>query len=48
MGVVTVNLPIYPELGLVTLNLQCELLTKCGLGQYPRSKQLLKFMAGRD
>ena len=30
------NLPSYPELGLVTLNLLHELLTKCGLGQRPQ------------
>jgi len=35
MGAVTLNLPGYPELGLVTLNLLSELLTKCGLGQHP-------------
>jgi len=48
MGVVTLNLPSYPELGLVTLNLLSELLTKCGLGQHPPSKQLRKLIAGRD
>jgi len=35
MGVVTLNLPSYPELGLVTLNLLSKRLTKCGLGQHP-------------
>jgi len=35
MGLVTLNLPTYPELGLVTLNLLREQLTKCGLGQQP-------------
>jgi len=35
MGAVTLNLPSYPELGLVALNLLSELLTKCGLGQHP-------------
>jgi len=35
MGAVTLNLPSYPELGLVTLNLLSEQLTKCGLGQHP-------------
>jgi len=35
MGAVTLNLPSYPELGLVTLNPISELLTKCGLGQHP-------------
>jgi len=35
MGAVTLSLPSYPELGLVTLNLLSELLTKCGLGQHP-------------
>jgi len=35
MGAVTLNLPSYPELELVTLNLLSELLTKCGLGQHP-------------
>ena len=34
MGAVTLNLPSYPELGLVTLNLLSDLLTKCGLGQH--------------
>jgi len=48
MGVVTLNLPSYPELGLVTLNLLSELLTKCGLGQHPPGKQLRKLIAGRD
>ena len=38
----------YPELGLVTLNLLSELLTKCGLGQHPSDKQLRKLIAGRD
>jgi len=35
MGALTLNLPSYPELILVTLNLLSELLTKCGLGQHP-------------
>jgi len=35
MGAVTLNLPSYPKLGLVTLNLLSEQLTKCGLGQNP-------------
>jgi len=35
MGAVTLNLPSYSELGLVTLKLLSELLTKCGLGQHP-------------
>ena len=35
MGAVTLNLPSYPELGLVTLNTLSEQLTKCGLGQHP-------------
>ena len=35
MGAVTLNLASYPELGLVTLNLLSELLTKCGLAQNP-------------
>jgi len=35
MGAVTLNLPSYPELGMVTLNLLSEQLTKCGLGQHP-------------
>jgi len=48
MGAVTLNLPTYPELGLVTLNLLSELLTKCGLGQHPSGKQLRKLIAGRD
>jgi len=47
MGAVTLNLPSYPELGLVTLNLLSKLLTKCGIGQYLPSKQLQKLIAGR-
>ena len=47
MGVVTLNLPSYPELGLVTLNQLSELLTECGLGQHPPCKQLRKLIAGR-
>jgi len=35
MGAVTLNLPSYSELGLVTLNLLSEQLTKSGLGQHP-------------
>ena len=46
MGAVALNLPSYPEIGLVTLNLQSELLTKCGLGQHPTGKQLRKLIAG--
>jgi len=46
MGAVTLNLGGYPELGMVTLNLLSELLTKCGLGQHPPGKQLRKFIAG--
>jgi len=46
MGLVTLNLPSYPELGLVTLNLLSELLTKCGLGLHPAGKQLRKLIAG--
>jgi len=48
MGAVTLNLPRYPELGLVTLNLLSELLTKCGLGQHPPGEQLRKLITGRD
>ena len=48
MGIVTLNLPSYPELGLVTLNLLSELLTKCGLGQHPPSNQVRKLIEGRD
>jgi len=48
MGAVTPNLPSYPELGLVTLNLLSEQLTKCGLGQHHPGKQLRKPIAGRD
>jgi len=48
MGAVTVNLPSYLELGLVTLNLPSEQLTKCGLDQHPTGKQLRKLIAGRD
>jgi len=47
MGAVTLNLPSYPELGLVTLNLLGELLTKCGLGQHSPGKQLRTLIAGR-
>jgi len=42
------NLPSYPELGLVALNLLSELLTQFGLGQHPPGKKLRKFMAGQD
>jgi len=35
MGSVTLNLPSFPELGLVTLNLLSEQLTKSSLGQHP-------------
>jgi len=35
MAVVTLNLPSYTEIGLVTLNLISELRTKCSLGQHP-------------
>jgi len=35
MGAVTLNLPSYPKLGLVTLNPLSELLPKYGLGQHP-------------
>jgi len=35
MGAVSLNLPSYPELGLVNLDLLSETLTKCGLGQHP-------------
>ena len=45
MGAVTLNLPGYLELGMVTLNLLSELLTKCGLGQHPSGKQLRKLIA---
>jgi len=48
MGGVTLNLPSYPELGFVSLNLPSELLTKCGLVQHPPGKQLRKLIAGRD
>jgi len=48
MGVVTLNLPSDPELGLVTLNLLSELLNKCGLGQHPLGKQLRNHIAGGD
>ena len=48
MGVVTLNLPSYPELGLVTLNLLSLRLTECSLGQHPPSKQLQKLIAGLD
>ena len=48
METVTLNLPSYPELGLVTLNQLSDLLTECGLGQLPPGKQLRKLIAGRD
>jgi len=48
MGVVTLNLQSYPELGLVTLNLLSELLNKCGLGQHPSGKLPEKLIAVRD
>jgi len=48
MGAVTLNLPSYPELGLVSLNQLSEQLTKWGLDQHPPGKQLRKFIAGRD
>ena len=48
MGAVTLNMPSYPELGLVTLNLLSELDTKCGLGQHPPGKQLRMLIAIRD
>ena len=48
MGAVTLNLPSYAELGLVTVNLLSELLTKCGGGQHASGKQLWKLIAGRD
>ena len=47
MGAVTLNLPSYPELGLVTLNLLSQPLTKCDLGQHPPGKQLQKLIAGQ-
>jgi len=40
MGAVTLNLPSYPELGLGSLNLLSDLLTKCGLGHHAPGKQL--------
>jgi len=48
MGAVTLNLPSYAELGLLTLNLLSEQLTKCGLGQHPSDKQFRKLIAGPD
>ena len=45
MGTVTLNFPSYRKLGLVTLNLLCEKLTKCGLGQDTPGKQLRKLIA---
>ena len=48
MGAVTQNLPTYPELGLVTLNVLSNLLTKCGLDQHHPGKQLLKPIVGLD
>jgi len=47
MGGVTLNLPSYPDLGLVTLNLLSEVLIKCGLGQYTTGNELRKLFAGR-
>ena len=48
MGEVTLNLPSYTALGLVTLNLLIELLTKCGLGPHTPCKQFRKLIAGRN
>ena len=48
MVAVNLNLPSYPELGLVTLKLLSETLTKCGLGQHPPGKQLRKLIVGQD
>jgi len=48
MGAVTLNLPSYLELGLVTLNLLSDLFTKCGLSQHRSGKQLRNLIEGRD
>jgi len=44
MGEVTLNLPSYPELGLVILNLLSELLSKWGLGQNPQGSNFGSFL----
>ena len=44
MGAVTLNLPSYPELGLVTMNLLSEPLTKGGLGQHPQVSNIRCFL----
>jgi len=46
MVAVTLNLPSYTKLGLVTLNLLSKLLTQCGLDQRHPGKQLGKLIAG--
>jgi len=46
MGAVTLNLSSYPELGLVTLNLLSEPLTKWGLAQHHPAKELRDLIAG--
>jgi len=48
MSAVTLNLPSYPEVELVTRNLLSEQLTKWGLGQHHPGKKLRKLIAGRD
>jgi len=48
MGAVTLNLPSYLELGLVTLNLLSEPLAKYGLCQHSSGKELRKLIARRD
>ena len=48
MGAVILSLQSYPELGLITMNLLSELLSKCGLHQHHMGKQLRKLNAGRD
>jgi len=47
MGAVTLNLPTYPELGLVTLKLLSEVLTKYRLGLHTPSKELQKLIVGQ-
>jgi len=48
MLAITLNLPGYPELGFVTLNLHSGLLTKCDLAPQSTGKQLQKHAMGRD
>jgi len=44
MGEVTLHLPSYAELELITLNLLRKLLSKCGLGQPPPVRNFVKLL----